>query len=125
MSGVICMLKKDLEKIKVMELLQKKQLTQVAAAKRLNLTDRQVRRIFKRYQALGDKGVISKKLGKPGNRQSPQHVKREALRLITSHYQDFGPTLATEKLRKKHNLILSVETVRSLMIANRHGCPTQ
>jgi hypothetical protein len=86
MSGVICMLKKDLEKIKVMELLQNKQLTQAAAAKRLRLTERQVRRIFKRYQAFGNEGVISKKIGQPSNCKLPQVVKNEALKIITVNY---------------------------------------
>jgi hypothetical protein len=32
------------------------------------------------------------------------------------YYQDFGPTLATEKLREKHGICVSVETVRKLMV---------
>ncbi len=70
MSGVIIMKKKDLEKIKVMELSKKKLLTQAGAARRLNLTDRQIRNIFKRYQQSGDEWVISKQLGRPSRIRS-------------------------------------------------------
>lgn len=119
MSGVILMKDKDLEKIKVMHLLEEKRLTQIAAAKRLQLSERQVRNLFKRYKKLGDKGVISKKLGKPSNHQIPQEVKKEALRLIVSKYPNCGPTFTTEKLKENHNLCISVESVRKLMISNR------
>lgn len=40
-----------------------------------------------------------------------------AFRIIRAQYADFGPTLATEKLRERHGVDLAVETVRSLMVA--------
>ena len=40
-----------------------------------------------------------------------------ALRIIRDRYADFGPTLACEKLRECHGLVLAKETVRSLMTA--------
>ncbi|MEO0326732.1 MAG: hypothetical protein AAF447_27565, partial [Myxococcota bacterium] len=36
--------------------------------------------------------------------------------LLTAHYADFGPTLATEKLVEVHELRVSVPTVRKWMI---------
>ncbi len=39
------------------------------------------------------------------------------LGLIQDHYADFGPTLACEKLRERHGLMLSKETIRRLMTA--------
>jgi hypothetical protein len=36
--------------------------------------------------------------------------------LITEHYSDFGPTLASEKLLERHGISVSNETVRKLMI---------
>jgi len=80
-----------------MSLLSEKKLSQIEAAKRLRLTDRQVRNIFKRYKQFGDQSVVSKKLGRPGNRQLPKSLKTKALHLITTTYQGFGPTLAAEK----------------------------
>ena len=119
MNGVILMTARDLEKIKVMHLLEQKRITQRAAAKRLQITDRQIRNLFKRYKELGDKGVISRKLGKPSNHQIPQEIKKEALKLITSKYPQCGPTFTTEKLRENHHLPISIEYVRKLMISNR------
>jgi Helix-turn-helix domain len=39
------------------------------------------------------------------------------VRRLARRYADFGPTLATEKLRERHGVDLAVETVRSLMVA--------
>ena len=86
MNGVITMTKKNLETLKVMALLDEKKLTQIEAGKRLRLTDRQIRNIFKRYKEFGDQGVISKKLEKPGNRQLPKGLKDKALNLIKTTY---------------------------------------
>ena len=84
MNGVITMRTKDLERIKVIHRLAMKQITQLEAGKLLHITDRQeVRKLLKRYQQLGDKGVISRKLGKASNRQLPEATKNEALKLIT------------------------------------------
>jgi len=39
--------------------------------------------------------------------------------LIRANYRDFGPTLASECLQERHNIALSKETVRQLMITAR------
>ncbi len=123
MNGVITMRNKDLERIKVMQRLAMKQITQLEAGKLLHITDRQVRKLFRRYQDIGDKGVISRKLGRKSNRQLPKTTKDEALRLIAKNYSDFGPTLAKEKLQRLHGITLGVETIRQLMVTNRLWIP--
>ena len=122
MKGVITMRAKDLDRIKVIERLARKELTQIEAGKLLDISDRQVRTLLRRYQKLGDKGLISRKLGN-NHRALSQHLKDEALKLIKSKYPDFGPTLATEKLQKNHNILISVETIRRLMAAHHLWMP--
>lgn len=122
MNGVITMRHKDLERIKVMQRLATKQITQSEAGKLLHITDRQIRKLLKRHKLFGDKGVISRKLGKT-NRCLPEHIKDKALKLIAETYSDFGPTLAAEKLKNNHNITLSVETVRQLMISRNMWIP--
>lgn len=125
MNGVITMTKKNLETLKVMALLSEKKLTQIEAGKRLRLTDRQIRNIFNRYKEFGNQGVISRKLGKAGNRQLPKGLKDKALSLIKTTYEGFGPTLAAEKLLENHNIKLSVETIRNMMISHHLWIPAQ
>lgn len=50
MSGVIVMKEKDLERIKIMQLLLQEQITQEEASKLLNIGDRQVRNILNEYE---------------------------------------------------------------------------
>jgi len=39
-------------------------------------------------------------------------MREHALSLVLAHYADFGPTLAAEKLRERHGVDVSVETLR-------------
>lgn len=100
-----------------MSQLGKKEITQKMAAEQLGLSVRQVKRLWKAYQKQGAEGLTNKSRGKPShNRLSPE-VKQQAIELILGHYRDFGPTLATEKLRELHGIKISDESVRKIMVA--------
>ena len=55
----------------------------------------------------------------PSNRRLRPELGREALALVRSQYEDFGPTLAHEKLTELHGLEFSVEAHRHWMIEAR------
>jgi transposase len=78
------------------------QLSQRDAAKRVNLSTRQVRRLCRAYKAYGPIGLVSKRRGKPSKRKLSQSFKASCLSLIRQHYYDYGPTLASEKLWEYH-----------------------
>lgn len=86
------------------------------AARRLQMTTRQVRRLLARFAEFGVRGMISGRRSKPSNNQLAPGLAKEALALVRDHYADFGPTLACEQLRERHGLTLSKETLRCLMI---------
>lgn len=46
-------------------------------------------------------------------------LEAQARALIQAHYADFGPTLACEKLRERHGIVLAKETIRRIMIDAR------
>lgn len=96
---------------------------QRAVAERLALSVRQVKRLKRSYTELGIAGLISKRRGQPSNRRMDDSVIQTAMALIGRHYADFGPTLAAEKLREQHALMLSVETLRKHMIAAGYWKP--
>lgn len=48
----------------------------------------------------------------------PESFKLHVLALVHQNYPDFGPTLAAEKLRERHDIMVSVETLRKWMIAD-------
>ena len=118
MHEVISMSIKDLDRLRVIDQLAQKQINQQQAADVLGLSRRQIKRIVKAHKLEGPKGVISKKRGKASNRQIPVATKELAKTLIEQKYVNFGPTLAHEKLIKDHHLIISVGSIRNLMIAN-------
>ena len=98
-------------------------MTQEQAAKILDITERQVRNIFKNYKELGDQGVISKKIGRQTNHQLLEDINSEALTFIRAIYHDFGPTLPKEKLEEDHGIVISIESVQQLMTADRLWIP--
>jgi len=85
------------------------------AAQLLGLSDRQLRRIVKRYKASGAAGLVHRLRGKHSNRRLDTALVLQAQQLIGAHYRDFGPTLACETLAERHGIVLSVESVRTLM----------
>src|ERR1700683_2993860 len=103
---------RELDRLKCIQELIDKQLKQKAAAERLGLTVRQVRRLVERYELEGPRGLISKLRDRPGNRRLKAERADEAFGIIKAQYADFGPTLAAEKLRERHGIDLAVETVR-------------
>jgi hypothetical protein len=119
-NELISMSPQELSRAEVMQQLKTKKLTQAQAAEHLNVTVRQVKRLWRAYRAGGTQALVSKRRGQPSNNRLATAVKDEARQLIAQHYADFGPTLAHEKLTEVHNLALSVETVRKLMVADGH-----
>lgn len=93
-----------------------KQVRQREAAERLGISQRQVKRLVRRWRQEGDKGLVSRQRG----RVSPRRLDRKKAALIERRlrekYPDFGPTLAAEKLDEIDRIAVSKETVRGLQI---------
>ena len=93
-------------------------LRQKEAARQLDLSVRQIKRLVVRYRAEGAAGLVSRHRGRRPNNQIADALRQEILDLVRSRYADFGPTLACEKLAKLHDHKISVETLRQWMIAD-------
>lgn len=91
--------------------------TQKEAAAKLGISERQFRRILRRYRQEGDEGLVSRKRRKPSNRKTDPETRDIAREFICDPImKGFGPTLMTEKLEIKTGTRLSKETIRQLMI---------
>lgn len=108
---------RDLDRLKCIQAVVDGDLKLVRASERLGLTTRQVRRLARRYAARGPVGLISKRFNRPSNNRLDDALAEQVIKILRSTYADFGPTLATEKLRTKHGIDLAKETVRQLQIA--------
>ena len=118
MFGVTVWLMSDreLRRLEVVQDLDRRRLTTMAAGQLLALERRQVFRLLKAYRTTGPTGLISKRRGRSSNRRKPEALRRAVLTIISQWYGDFGPTLAAEKLREDHGIALGRETVRQWMI---------
>ena len=96
--------------------------TLVEAAERLDLSYRQMKRLWKRYQRHGAKGMVHGNAGRSSNRAKAKKVRTKVVRLIRQKYSGeigkrFGPTLAAEHLGSEDQIELSATTVRRWMLA--------
>ncbi|CAI2418491.1 Uncharacterised protein [Serratia proteamaculans] len=111
-----CFTLQEVNRLKIIQDVIDRRLTTQMAAQRLGISDRQCRRLLSRYREHGPLSMVSRRCGKRSNNQLPTGIAQYALNIIRERYTDFGPTLACEKLAEWHNVHLSKETVRSLMV---------
>jgi Helix-turn-helix domain len=116
-KGLITMSTKELDRLPIIKLVIDKRLSQVEAAKKLGLSDRQIRRLCAGYLRYGESGIISKKRGSISNRKHSNEFRSNCVNLIKQDFYDYGPTLAAEKLYEYKNLKISKETARQWMIS--------
>jgi len=111
---------KEAKRLSILEQLIKNQLTIGAAAKELNLSPRQIKRLKKRYHIEAEQAVFSKRKGRPNCRKIAKEIEERAIAALKAPlYEGFGPTFAMEQLALSHGIRVSAETVRKWMIA--HG----
>ncbi len=115
-KDIISMTQGELKRLYIVRKALDKSITQAEAANIIGRCLRQVRRIVKRVKREGDSGVIHKSRGKPSNRALPGRIKQRALKLYKEKYNDFGPTLASEKLFEIDKIKIDDETLRLWLI---------
>ena len=116
MDEIIRMSKKEINRLEIMQKIEQKTLKQSEAAELLEISIRQVKRIYRNYRENGAAGIVSQRRGKPGNHQLDKVTKEKVIDLLHSRYSDFGPTLAREKIVEVHGLQISTESVRQIQI---------
>src|SRR5438034_4911352 len=106
----ILMSVKELRRLSLIHQVMEKKIRQVEASVLLGLTDRQIRRVVRRVQKEGDRGLAHRNRGKRSNRAIDERKKTQVLGLYAKQYCDFGPTLAAEKLGERDGIRISDET---------------
>ena len=104
------MSREERDRLTIMIGIQRHELSQVQAAGLLGLSYRQTRRVWRRYAAQGDAGLVHRLRGRPSARRKPAALRTRALaRYAEERYVDFGPTLMAEHLARE-GLVVDHET---------------
>lgn len=112
----VAMSQRERDVLKAMQPVLDGKRTQAEAARLLQLSVRQVRRIQRKLEEHGDTALVHGLRGQPSNHQHTSAFRAKVLRAYRKQYHDFGPTLACEKLTKD-GLKVGVETLRRWLLA--------
>jgi transposase len=116
-EGQLLMTRQERDRLVTLRKAKQKKITQKEAAEELDVSVRHVRRLIGQLRTNGDKTAIHGLKGKPSNHQIDGAVKDRAIEILSQDvYLGFGPTLAMEYLRDKHETVVSKETVRQWMM---------
>ena len=115
-KDIITMTQEELKRLHIVKKVLAKELKQIEAADKLDLSLRHTGRITKRVREEGDKGIVHRSRGQPSHNKIPDSIKNKAISLCREKYKGFGPTLASEKLFEIEKIKLSDETLRNWLI---------
>jgi transposase len=113
---------RELERVEVLGRVSSRELKLKDAAAMLQLSYRQVKRLWRRFQKVGSQGLQHGNAGRASHRSKPAKFRRQVLRLIQRKYsgseeERFGPTLAAEHLAEEDGVRIDHETLRRWMLA--------
>src|SRR5918994_105765 len=93
MAGPLTLSMKELDRLDVLTRIAERRLTRRGAAVALQLSERQVRRLYRALVRDGAAGLVSRRRGQPSVRRLPAATRERALALVCERYADFGPNL--------------------------------
>jgi transposase len=113
----------DRDWLVVLRKAKKRLISQREAAGELGISIRQVQRLLAALKKRGDNAVIHGLRGMPSKRKIDEKIRRKAMRILSGDdYRGFGPTLASEELERRYQIVVSRETLRKWMEAGKLWC---
>lgn len=97
---------KEAEKLSIMKQVESKKLKQREASESLGLSLRQSQGLIRSYSEEGLEGLILKRRGKANTRKMPLERRLKIVATIRMKYPDFGPTFASEKLKRRRKYLV-------------------
>jgi hypothetical protein len=116
MEEHLTMSQKERTRLGMMQEIKADKITLVATSKVLGLGYRQMKRIWRRYQDGGDRGLVHRGRGRASNRAKPGKLRKQVLERYEQRYAGFGPTLACEHLKADDGLEVDHETLRRWLL---------
>lgn len=106
----------DRKRLKVISVAADRKMKQSEAAEKLEMSERQIRRLVRRYRREGDKGLVHRLRGCESGRKIKEDVKEKIVDVYVEKYKGFGPTLAHEKLVEIEDIKISRESLRKYLL---------
>ena len=114
--AVLRMSTEELSRVETLMHVVSGRMTVTEAARLMSVSRRHAHRLLTRYLDDGSSGLMSRRRGRPSNRRLDDGIRDQIVALVRTHYHDFGPTLAAEYLAERHDLRISREKLRQMMI---------
>jgi hypothetical protein len=111
----VAMSQRERDVLKVIQSVVDGKRSQAEAARLLDLSSRQVRRLQRRLVERGDASLVHGLRGRPSNRRHDETFRAKVVRAYKRRYGDFGPTLASEKLADE-GMTVCPETLRGWLL---------
>ncbi len=118
MTNYLQMTNKDLDTKSIIDKVLNKEITWIKAWQLLWKSDRQIRRIKKKYKLEWAIWLIHKSRWKPSNHKHNPTNYEEIIKLRKEKYDDYNITHFREKLEEKHDIKISYWTLRNELINN-------
>src|SRR5271169_2758102 len=111
----LLMSRRERLRLEVLGRVKRGEITLAKASALLELSYRQGKRVYARYRAEGDRGLVHRLRGRRSNRRRDA-VRERVLQLYRAQYSDFGPTLAAQYLAEEDGVEVAVETLRQWLL---------
>jgi transposase len=112
----------ELRRVEVFSQVARQALRLIDATEILQVSYRQVKRLWRRYRLEGAAGLQHRSAGRNSNRAKPEGFRQQVLHMLREKYGGqsdqpcFGPTLAAEHLAEEDGLQIDAETLRRWML---------
>ncbi len=108
---------REIERLRIINKVIDKDMTQVKASEILGISDRQIRNIIQKIREKGAKGIRHGNRGRASPHKMAKEREDHIGLIVKCKYRDFGPTLASEKLLEWERIKVSKEKLREIMMA--------
>ena len=100
-EDVLALNQRDRDRLKELHAVIRGRQGLVEAARHLGLSRRQARRLVRRVEREGDRGVIHRLRGRPSNRAIPERVRERALALLSREQYGSGDASSSRTRRRR------------------------
>lgn len=118
MEEKIIMSHKEIQRAEIITKVIHNRLLQTEASNILKLSYRQTNRLVNKVRRKGIKALAHGNRGKASKRKIPIDIQNRIINIYKEKYPDFGPTFACEKLIENHQIKISNEKLRQMLIEN-------